>query len=503
MALVLPLLHSAGCDDTGTTSTSSGGAGGSGGVGGSGGAGGGSASGAGGTTPELAVYEFASRFEAGKSSVSYSGQTLRHVLIEDLKAYVGSLTKAIDDDVYSPSAVSTTVAALEYFYAFDGQTAGQEPLLLTTTPPSLQSVYDDVATNKKLQDKLAGNDSSTDYKDWSAAFVGWKDPAIASNGGNVQSPEGLLQAFFGTLGKLAVDRENGTIGVEPGTNKPLAKVYVTPDGLDLQQLIQKHLVMSVAYSQGTDDYLDDEGTDPGKGLLSPNTRDGSNLYTVLEHAWDEAFGYFGAARDYSLYADEEIAVAGGRTDWQGYHDTNGDGKIDLTTEYVFGAASNAAKRDLGAKEPVDFTRDAIEAALAGRSLIAEAGETLTASEASKLAAHRDAWVLAWEKAIAATVVHYINKTIASTKAAGSESYDFYAHAKAWSELKGFALGLQYNPRKKISDADFGKLHDLVGDKPVLATALQAERDTYAAKLGEARELLRKAYDFSTANVEGW
>jgi len=480
------------------SATSSVGAGAAGGAGGGGAGAGGTG---GGSYGEL--YEFESRFDAEKSSVSYAGQTLRHVLIEDLKAYIGGLTKAIDDDTFSPADVKTTVAALEYFYAFDGQTAGKEPIGLTTTPATLQNVYDDISTKKNLKDKLAGNDTATDHVDWSTTFVGWKDASIAAHGGSITSPEGLLLAFFGTLGKLALDRENGTIPNEPGTQKALTKVYVTADGLDFQQLIQKHLVMSVAYSQGTDDYLDDEAADAGKGLLSPNTRDGVSAYTVLEHAWDEAFGYFGAARDFALYTDKEIASAGGRPDWQGSHDTNGDGKIDLTQEYIFGAASNAAKRDLGAKEPTDFTRDAFAAAHAGRALIGDAGEVLTADELTALRGHRDAWVAAWERAIAATVIHYVNKSIGHTQALGTASYDFYAHAKAWSELKGFALGLQYNPRAKLSTADFAKLHDLVGDRPVLVTAAQSERDGYVTKLIEARETLRKAYGFSLANAEGW
>ncbi len=504
IGLALALLVAPACSDgagapsgatSSTSAASSTGAGGSGGSGGSVGAGGG--------TDDDGTYAFESRFEPGTSSVSYAGQTLRHVLVEELKGYIGGLTQALDNDAYSPADVKATVAALEYFYAFDGQTAGKEPHTLTTKPSALQSTFDDIATGKNLKEKLAGNDASTDHRDWSTSFAGWKDTSIAANGGNVTSPEGLLFAFFGTLGKLAVDRENGTIPSEPGTNKPLTKVFVTPEGLDLQQLIQKHLVMGVAYSQGTDDYLDDATSDPGKGLLSPNTRDGSAPYTVLEHAWDEAFGYFGATRDYASYTDDEIAAAGGRPDWQGQHDSNGDGTIDLTQEYVFGAASNAAKRDLGAKEPTDFTNDAIRAAVAGRASIRDAGDTLTEEQLKTLRGHRDAWVTAWENAIAATVIHYLNESVAFTNALGADGYDFYAHAKAWSELKGFALGLQYNPRAKLSNADFTKLHELIGDRPVLVTAPEAERTAYAAKLVEARELLRKAYGFSQANTEGW
>ena len=62
---------------------------------------------------------------------------------------------------------------------------------------------------------------------------------------------------------------------------------------------------------------------------------------------------------------------------------------------------------------------------------------------NELKAHRDAALSAWEKAIAATVVHYINDVIGDMEA---EDYSFYDHAKHWSEMKGFALSFQFNRR---------------------------------------------------------
>ena len=41
-------------------------------------------------TPELTTYTFASKFVEGESSVSYSGQIARHVLIAELNNYIGS-----------------------------------------------------------------------------------------------------------------------------------------------------------------------------------------------------------------------------------------------------------------------------------------------------------------------------------------------------------------------------------------------------------------------------
>jgi hypothetical protein len=451
----------------------------------------------GGVTSQL--YEFDSPFMPGQSSVKYSGQSLRQVLIEELKSYLGKLTKQIDDGKYTPADVATTVKALNYYYAFDAQTSGADKPTITTTPPILQAKFDDIG-KAQLKDKIPAK-AATDHKDFTASFVGWSDAGIAANGGSITSPDGLVQAFFSTVGKLALDRANKQIPKEPGTTKEITSVYVTATGLDLRELTQKFLTMSVTYGRGTDEYLDDDVM--GKGLLAPNSQSGSEPYTVLGHAWDEAFGYFGAARDYALYTDDEIAAKGGRADWQGYHDTNADMKIDLTKEYNWAASSNAAKRDLGSKDKTDFTGDAFQAFLAGRKLINAAGAMLSADDLAKLKAQRDKAVLAWEQAFAATVVHYINDTIKETKEIGTANYSFYDHAKGWSELKGFALGLQFNPRKKISDSQFVDLHKLLRDAPVLATATQNERDAYIADLIKARDILQAAYGFSKNNAEAW
>ena len=490
------------------------------GSGGAGGAGAGNASsssvGGSGTggAPAADLYEFDSRFTPGTSPLSYTGQRFRQLLIGEMKSYIGAMTGAIDGDKYSPKDVATTVAALEYYYKFDPASSGDDALGLAATPPEgcgagcdwTKKTWNEVSTKgAKLENKMAGNDSKTDHKDWSKDFKGWAEQAIAANGGSTASPEGLLYAFFNTLGKLALDRENGTVPKVPGTSTDIDKVYVTADGLDLQQLIQKLLIVGVTFSQGADDYLDDqEYADAKKGLLSSNAQEDGKPYSALGHAWDEGFGYFGAARDYARYTDEEIAGKGGRPEYaNGYHDSNGDKLIDFASEHNVALSVNCAKRDLGAKVATDFTKDAIEAFTAGRKIILAAGDELTTAELDSLKVQRDAVVGAWEKALAATVVHYVNDTIADTNAAGGNSYSFYDHAKHWAEMKAFALGLQFNPRSTMSDADFVKIHELMGDKPVLETATQAERDAYVTKLEQVRDIFKASYKFADENVKDW
>jgi hypothetical protein len=437
-----------------------------------------------GTQEAPEVYEFTQRGGTA-SSVAYGGQVLRQVLIEDLKADIAAVGKAIDDGTYAPVAGEVT-ARLDFYFRFDGQTAGDVPLLLSPSPARLQDTYGALG-NANLVSKLAGNDEpAKQHRDWSTGLQGFA---------GASSPEALVSFIFAQLDALAVDRANGIIPMGPD-GKAIPVVYVTEDGLDLRELLQKFLGGAVNFSQGADDYLD-EGLDVDHaGLVA------GKPYSALEHHWDEGFGYFGAARDYLLRTDAEVSAAPA-------HDTNGDGKIDLLSEYSFGHSANASKRDKGsaATAKTDFSGEAMQAFLEGRALLARTTAALTPAERAKLDDARDRAVAAWEKAIAASAVHYINDVLRDMGKAGTAGYKFVDHAKHWSELKGFALSLQFNPRSPLSASAFGSLHQKLGDRPVLPGHVGFE--VYKTALVEARTILKDAYGFADANmgdaagVGGW
>ncbi len=421
---------------------------------------------------------------SGEPSVSYSGQVLRQVLIDDMKSHLGGMTARLDNGAFYPEAGDVT-AELEFYFAFDSSTSGQVPLYLSTDPAALQSVYDDLSTDKDLVGKLAGNDPVGQHVDWSTGFLGWGEAGSTN-------PEALVRGWFAEIDAQAVAWSGGDYPLGPG-GVPVPAVYVTPDGRDLQQLLEKFLRGAVCLSQGADDYLDDDTE--GKGLLSDHTAlEEGKPYTTLEHQWDEGFGYFGAARSYGDWTDDQIADTPGR-------DVDGDGAVDLLREYSFGHSGNAAKRDRGANTSMDLTADAYGAFLAGRGLLAEtAGTALTADQLAELKGHRDRAVSAWEAAIAATVVHYINEVLVDMSTFGGDAYDFGVHAKHWSELKGFALSLQFNPRSPLNDSDFAQLHAYLGDAPVLATAGAGAIDGYKADLLAARALIGEAYGFDAPDL---
>lgn len=437
-----------------------------------------------GGVPVPDLYAFPSKVTPGASSVAYTGQTFRHILILELGNYLEGLTSAIDSG-FAP-ADGEILAALEFYYRFDATTGGEVPLTITASPATKQVTYGDVSpSGANLFTKVAGAETDIDHKDWTTQFTGWSE-------GGASSPRALVAYWFGLLDDLARDRALGTAPLGPD-DLPIGKVYVTAKGQDLKQLLMKFLLGAVAYHQATDKYLD--SATPGKGLLAPNTQDADKPYTLLEHAWDEGFGYWGGARDYGRHSDAQNASPG-------YFDTDGDGAIDLKSEFNFGASTNAAKRDLASSPsaPTDFSKLSMDAFLRGRTLISSAQGGLTPAQLAQLEAERDVAVANWEMAIAATIVHYLNQVIRHMDRFGAPSYKFLDHAKHWSEAKGFALGLQFNPRKKLTDAQLAQLHALLGDAPVLPTAPQAQIDAYRDALLQARAILKDAYGFADANV---
>jgi hypothetical protein len=389
------------------------------------------------------------------------------------------------------------VAELNFYHRFDSDAGGELDHGKTVDPSVAENSWNDVSSGKDLSAKIAGNDATGQHVVWAEAFAGWTEQGVAT-------PESLVDRWFERIEELVIARAGGQQGLAPGGG-PIARATVSPQGQDYAELLQKFLLGAVAFSQGTDDYLDDATDD--KGLRQDNAepdKEGKR-YTSLEHGWDEGFGYFGAALNYGAFTDDEIAGKDGRTAFKsGCNDFDGSGDTSLIGECNWGHAVNAAKRDRGSADsaPTDFTSGAFDGFLDGRTIITNAGGALTTGEATALAEARDRVVGNWEKAISSTLIHYVNEVVADMDASDTgEGYSFDDHAKHWSELKGFALNLQFNPRSAVSDADFVQLHAHIGQAPSLPGADGWAE--YRQGLLDARALLAQAYDFDAANVEGW
>lgn len=433
------------------------------------------------------IYEFSSRFVDGESSVSHGGQTTRHLLIQELKDHIGN----IDDTTYVGAAAGDVVADLNFWYDFknNGGEAGEPVNFTPDGAQLLQTTFGEVGSVASVKEKIADIESGAG---WEGGVVGWGDGSTV--------PSALVDQWFTELETVVLARANdGAIPTDP-EGQDIAVAYVSADGLDYKQITQKFLLGAVAFSQAADKYMDDDKE--GQGLLSDNTmaKEGKP-FSALEHVWDEGYGYLGGARDYNEYTDEEIVD-------NGYFDSNDDGKIDLGKEINWGAAVNAAKRDLGAKVETNFTTEAFDAFLAGRHLIATAGGALSDVQMDELRGHRNAALAAWEKAISATIVHYINDVLQDMGTFGTREYSFTDHAKHFSEMKGFALSLQFNKNHSpMSADDFATLNGLLRDRPVLPGS--EEIDAYKADLVAAKQVLQDTYGFDPTNMgdadgnDGW
>ncbi len=456
----------------------------------------------------------------GENTVSYTGQTKRHILIEDMVDTMESLVEGGVPTGEAPSA--DVVGALNFFFRYDASTSDSLDSTYALEGENLlpggeaSFTYGDISSGKDLIGKIAGGDgagSGETSRLIDGEFFGWEEGLELD-----PLPVDLVDYLFSQLEAEATDNDAPSIPVGDSSVQ-LNTVSVDAYGRDYRQLIQKFLLGAVTFSQATNDYLQ---TDFANAL---ELADGAT-YTVAEHYWDEAFGYFGAARNYADYTDNEIAESSGRVEYSsGYNDANGDGLIDIRSEVNFGNSTNCAKRDratAGNSNPTDFTAEAFEAFLIGREILknaADAGE-LTAEAQAALNSQIETAALTWEKCIAATVVHYINDTIGdmdnfdTTNNSFADLANFTDLAKHWSEMKGFALGLQFSPESpfRANAAALDDLRDvlsLMGDAPVLADGTQAGEafpggvDAYRSDLLEARELLQNAYGFDATNVENW
>lgn len=448
----------------------------------------------------LDTYSFTNA-AGNESSVAYGGQVARHLLISELNNYINSgLSTDLDTGSFT-SRDQIYQKLLSYYQTTDDAyllDLAERTLTTNTTPISKQTKLAEISSSKKdLSGKIAGNDPVGQHKDWTIEFV-----AFGEKGS--QTPEQLIVSLLAEIANNAAEYHlAGNLRRDPFGNE-ITKAYLASDGRDLKQLVQKILLGSVAYSQATDDYLDNDTE--GKGLLSDNTElSNGQAYTSLEHQFDEGFGYFGAARDYLDYTDQEIAGKGGRDGWaNGYYDTDGDGMIDFESEYNFGHSQNAAKRDLGSAAnaaATDYTTAAMQAFLQGRQIIANANASaLTEQQMSDLVQQRDIAVQHWEKAIVATAIHYINATIADYDGWIGSAEQYANLAKHWSELKGFVVTLQFNPLTPMTDTQFENINALIGDSPELNADLMSD---YIEDLLSARASLQDIYQLDTDNVANW
>ena len=341
------------------------------------------------TAPD--TYQFGSRFDGDDvSSVSYSGQTVRNVLIGDIKSTIA----------YAGDGTSTTAEALVALYTNSSETA----TLL--------------------------NDATIAYQDISTKNLSGK---IATDMGNVigygMLPDALIRSWFDAVETYDYDR--------------------TPTGLHIDQMVGKGLLGMVSYYQATSVCFDKVNDDTEDNSVAS---DGTDPYTDMEHHFDEAFGYYGAAIAYKNMTESERQSSGSPTT-----------AAEYTTLVNFDWAKYASKRSdvAGCSQSTGLDDSIMDAFLLGRAHIS-AGSPL-----ADIQEQMDIVSTGWETVIAANIIHYA-ADVKGLMVAGDSNFNCSMDAscsKYWSEMAPFAMALQFNENSPLTTDDLTTLQSVIGMAP--------------------------------------
>ncbi len=386
----------------------------------------------------------------GTTSVSYPGQTTRQLLIQDMKIAIDALGAS------GATALSSADDLLKFYdYSLVGNETLKDNILTTVGGTPSVTTYYEVHPDKDLKGKMDAGYPALDQD-----IVNWVNILVT----NSQDPNKL-----------------GTY-----------EVYIDPaTGYDLAQMIQKTLLGAVAYSQGVNTYLLDIVDRPNDEL-----RENAN-YTDMEHRFDEAWGYYGGARNMADFTDNDLASKDGGVRYKDNFVV--DNTIDWGTEYNFAFSTNAGKRDRGSTTGTDFSKVIFDAFLAGRTAIVN-------KDLAELSTQRQIILDNWEKVIAATAIHYINDVTADLNAIKADPTtspkDYYKH---WGEMFKFAEMLRYNRSTKLVSLQAVLDKMVTADVPYPKTLIDdtSKIDAYLASILEARNTMQSELGFDASDVANW
>jgi len=390
-------------------------------------------------------YVFESRFTDGESSVSYSGQVVRNLLINDIKIQCG--TDAGNGDA------STLLSMMANDNA-------SRTILTTTNPASMQTTYQSISSSH-LNDRL---DAVADYV----------LPGFESNAGN---------AINGWVQELAANGKTRANGVR------------------LDQMIQKTLWGAVSYWQGTSKYMSKIPTDDN------SMSDEGDPYTAMEHHWDESFGYFGAARDYNTgYSDDTDRKTDPYNDSNG--DNSIDFESEYNIGWAVTAAKRDLVEGVSVDydftktifdaylegRTLIYNQAPLEEILIQRDIILNTWEKVVA-----------AVTIHYVNDVAADIAAIIAAGDANVTPGSDATGDYENH---WGEMRGYANGLMYNDFKVIEDVNLNRIYTLMGTAPVYPDGdfdeLQAYHDAMVHPTsGEVRAILKASYGFDDEHMANW
>jgi len=317
--------------------------------------------------------------------------------------------------------------------------------------------------------------------------------------GEIQSGVDLSAAVSSEnlLRSEALEESDSPNSGTPQNTNQLVSFYIdkaqhsSSNGVDLSQLSEKGIAGALTYDEAAQ-------------ILS-NFADG-DIPSNQAEKWNEAFGHFGAPRDFESFLDlnDTDGLVSGAT----FQDANGDGEVDLISEAVYIWAGYTAERAALAEQtgnPNDFARRAFEAFRDGRQAISDGNtDELSGSDGFAQTA-----LDAWEATVAVNVIHYTNSMesaleniegeITRQKLEDASDTSPGGFQDSWGEAKAFTWTLQFESR--LSSSQLETFHDKIGNDPPYSEGLDASE--YSTTLSEVQQTIQDEYDFAEANVAEW
>lgn len=389
----------------------------------------------------------------GHHNIFNSGQVCRNLIIQDFEILVKRLAE--------PGAVPIDFEDLYKYYDNGGVTISGPALTVVNMPLLVSTIYE-ISSVRDLKGRVYGpyaNKIHADMEYWCAT--------IAENSHDPSK--------IGTY-RVYIDEETGH---------------------DMVQMFKLTAMGGVMWQHGLHayfHYVENDNNDtivtfPGVTWLH---------YTWMEHHLDEVYGYYGAARKFHDFTDEDLAAyaEGGN-----YLDNfQVDGKLDFSTEYNFLFARLAAERDLGSQTHTDYSKTIFDGFYDARVAIVE-------KDYDKLIERKAVILDNWEKVVASSAVHHLNEVIRELDFLkdnpGASPERFYLH---WSAMFKYTEMLRYNydnrftGYKEVLDEKF--ITSAVPFPKAIVDDVSKIID-YKTGLLDARALIQGIYDFDTADVENW
>ena len=372
------------------------------------------------------------RFKRGDStSVEYNGQVALNLLAETICLAIQQLAE--------PGAQPIETETLTQIY----QNSSYNGAILSSTGSYIPSAntFTQIATGQRL----------------------------AANVVNTYKADSMLLSWFDSI---AVRSQNSMYLGTPA-------VYTTASGFNMLAAVRVTLQASVSCANGVN--LVKNISSNANNLLS-----GINNYTPMEHSWDKAWGFFGAAACWPQFTDVQWTE-------QNFMDYDINDTINFASEYNFLYALEAARRDLINDSETDFSNTLFDAWAGGRTAITNKTDELRS-------AARQTILDEWERLIAATAIHYLNALKADMALLGTPDENTVQLNSNWTYLWAYLNNLRYFTTPK---ADVPDMLLLLGATPLYDLPGTAAYLLQMEKLQLLAAELQSGYGFTDFQMQQW